>query len=202
MATRLPCRYDTEAGNQQLRPSHCSQPSIFCYFSLVLERVEGIARELDSSITRKNSIPTPVCFTVSSFARFFLLRSTLYALHYTLYALHSMPCALHSTLYALHSTPCALRCTLYTLRSTFYALLSTLYALLSKLYTLRCTLYTLCSALLCFLRSLRCKSFYLGHGLTCDDLMAHSVRDQICTPGDAIFPFVWERIFLLLLLWV
>jgi len=69
MVTRLSCKYDIEAAeNQQLRPS---QPSIFRYFSLVLERVEGIAREMDVNATRKNPIPTPVCFTVSSFARFF-----------------------------------------------------------------------------------------------------------------------------------
>jgi len=126
MVTRLPCRYDIEAGNQQLRPS---QPSIFCYFSLVLERVEGIARELDPGVTQKNPIPTATCFTVSSFARFFFLCSTLYTLNSTLYALHS-------TLYALRSILYALRSTLHTLRSTLYALSCTLYTLHSMLYTL------------------------------------------------------------------
>jgi len=126
MVTRLPCRYDIEAGNQQLRHS---QPSIFCYFSLVLEHMEGIARELDSSVTRRNPIPTPACFTVSSFTRFFFLHSTLYTLNSTLYPILSTLYTLHSMPYALHSTPCPLHSTLYALLSTLYAVRSTLYAL-------------------------------------------------------------------------
>ena len=143
MVTRLSCRYDI------LRPS---QPSIFCYFSLLLERLEGIARELDSSVTRKNPIPTPACFTVSRFASLFLStlyapHSKLYALHYTLHALPSMPYAPHSTHYtltALHSTLDSLHSILYTLRCILYTLRSTL-------YTLRCMLYALRYSVICAL---------------------------------------------------
>ena len=131
MVTRLPCRYDIEVGNQQLRPS---QPSIFCYFSVVLERLEGIARELDSSVTRKNPIPTPSCLVQSlASLRFFFLRSTLYTLNSTLYTLCS-------TLYALRSTLYTLCCTLYALHFTLYTLHSTLCFLHSTLLSVICAL--------------------------------------------------------------